>query len=249
MTLIKSAYLSAIAAFLIYGASAQTTAPQWGQCGGMGWTGATICPANFVCTFSNPYYSQCIPGTTTTLTSTATTTTTVSSSGGGAPPSSTSTASGGSATLAPGYSFIRAVEDPNFHKYLQSQVLNTASPAVLGDYTNAAQFKVTNGQLIQNANGTTPLYAIVEPPANSTVTKLGLHWSTTPDTLGTFVFSGDSLEWSSPTITRQQTNAWLVCPSGTTLLVYINLGAYAYMTPAGCADETLNAYTGATAVP
>jgi hypothetical protein len=89
------------------------------------------------------------------------------------------------------------VEDPNFHKYLQSQVLGTASPAVLGDYTHAAQFQVVNGQLIQNAGGSN-LYAIVEPPANSTVVKLGLHWSTTPDTLGTFVFSGDSLEYVYP---------------------------------------------------
>ncbi|KAJ7792649.1 carbohydrate-binding module family 1 protein [Mycena olivaceomarginata] len=242
----KLTYLSAFAAFLVFRVSAQT-APQYGQCGGMGWTGATTCPANWSCTFSSAWYSQCLPGSATTTGPTTTVSTPVGT-GGSTTVSSTSTGSSGSATLAPGWSFVRAVEDPNFHKYLQSQVLGTASPAVLGDYTHAAQFQVVNGQLIQNAGGSN-LYAIVEPPANSTVVKLGLHWSTTPDTLGTFVFSGDSLEWSSPSVKRQQNNAWLVCPSGTTLSVFINLGAYAYMTPAGCADETLNAYTGATAVP
>ncbi|KAJ7507175.1 carbohydrate-binding module family 1 protein [Mycena galericulata] len=200
------------------------------QCGGTGWTGATTCPAD--------WYSQCLPGSASTATTTATTPTTVSSSTGST--GSTSAASG-SATLAPGYSFVRAVEDPNFHKYLQSEVLNTASTAVLGDYTTAAQFQVVNGQLIQNAGGTN-LYAVVQPPANSSVTMLGMSWSTTPDTLGT-------LEWSSPTVPRQQTNAWLVCPSNEILFVYLNLGAYDYMTPTGCADETLNAYTGETAVP
>ncbi|KAJ6588285.1 hypothetical protein B0H19DRAFT_924039 [Mycena capillaripes] len=250
MALIKSAYFSTLAAFLVLGVSAQT-APQYGQCGGVSWTGPTACPANWTCTFSSAYYSQCLPGsatsTTPPVTSTPVTSTPVTSTptGTGSP---TSSAPGNSATLAPGYSFVRAVEDPNFHKYLQSQVLGKASPAVLGDYTQAAQFQVVNGQLVQNAGGTS-LYAIVEPPANTTVVKLGVSWSTTPDTLGTFVFSGDSLEWSSPSVKRQQNNAWLVCPNGSTLLVFINLGAYDYMTPAGCADETLNAYTGTTAVP
>ncbi|KAJ6590967.1 hypothetical protein DFH09DRAFT_191036 [Mycena vulgaris] len=248
MTLIKSVYLSALATFLVCGVSAQT-APQYGQCGGMGWTGAVTCPANWTCTFSSQWYSQCLPGSaTTTATTTPTTTIGTGSTTGSTTASSTSTASGGSTTLAPGYSFVRSVEAPTFHQYLESQVLRTASSAVVGDYTNAAQFQVVNGQLVQNAGGTN-LYAVVQPPANSTVVKLGVTWATTPDTLGTFVFSGDSLEWSSPSVKRQQNNAWLVCPSGTTLLVYINLGAYSYMTPAGCSDTTLNAYTGATAVP
>jgi hypothetical protein len=53
---------------------------------------------------------------------------------------------------------------------------------------------VVGGQLIQNAGGTN-LYAVVQPPANSTVVKLAVSWSTKPDTLGMFVFSGDSLEY------------------------------------------------------
>ncbi|KAI1794184.1 CEL4a mannanase [Ganoderma leucocontextum] len=73
-------------------------APEWGQCGGIGWTGDTACVAGTVCTVQNPYYSQCLPGTsvpTTTAPSTPTSvpsTTTTSASGtttAPAPPAST----------------------------------------------------------------------------------------------------------------------------------------------------------------
>ncbi|KAF7366727.1 Carbohydrate-binding module family 1 protein [Mycena sanguinolenta] len=234
----KSLYLSAFAAFVVCGVSAQT---QYGQAGQVqhifdvdrelaptSVLGGTTCPTNWTCTVLNAYYSQCLPGSATTTTPTTTISTTstrtTSTTSTGTAPTGTPT------TLMPGWSFVRAVEDPEFHKYLMSQTPGTSSTAVLGDYTLAPQFQVVSGQLIQYTGGTN-LYAIVEPPANSSVTKLGLHWATTPDTLGT---------WSSPTVVRQQTNAWLVCPSGTALNVYINLG---------CSDETLNAYTGATAVP
>ena len=48
------------AAVLASLASAQSQL--YGQCGGQGWTGATTCVAGAVCTYSNPYYSQCLPG-------------------------------------------------------------------------------------------------------------------------------------------------------------------------------------------
>lgn len=32
---------------------------QWGQCGGLGWTGATCCSSG-TCKFSNDWYSQCL---------------------------------------------------------------------------------------------------------------------------------------------------------------------------------------------
>ncbi|KAJ7025486.1 beta-glucosidase [Mycena alexandri] len=64
----------------------------FGQCGGQDWTGPTTCSEG-VCTFSNPFYSQCLPGTNTatsvpppssttasTATSTASTTSSISSS-------------------------------------------------------------------------------------------------------------------------------------------------------------------------
>ncbi|KAG8869521.1 hypothetical protein FRB98_002428 [Tulasnella sp. 332] len=45
------------------------------QCGGIGWTGSTTCVDTCVCTYSNPYYSQCIPPTTTGKTTSASSTT------------------------------------------------------------------------------------------------------------------------------------------------------------------------------
>ncbi|KAI0833642.1 endo-1,4-beta-xylanase C precursor [Trametes gibbosa] len=35
---------------------------EWGQCGGIGWTGPTTCVSGTVCTVQNAYYSQCLPG-------------------------------------------------------------------------------------------------------------------------------------------------------------------------------------------
>jgi len=42
-------------------AVAQTSQP-WGQCAGIGYTGPTVCPAGWVCTYNNAYYSQCLQG-------------------------------------------------------------------------------------------------------------------------------------------------------------------------------------------
>jgi hypothetical protein len=36
------------------------TVTQWGQCGGSGWTGGTVCVSPYTCTYSNSYYSQCL---------------------------------------------------------------------------------------------------------------------------------------------------------------------------------------------
>ncbi|GAA5915963.1 hypothetical protein JCM6882_000193 [Rhodosporidiobolus microsporus] len=58
----------------------------WGQCGGQTWTGATCCPSGYYCSYSGPYYSQCVPGTASSSTTTTTTTTTTS-----ARPTSTTT--------------------------------------------------------------------------------------------------------------------------------------------------------------
>ncbi|KAK7472244.1 hypothetical protein VKT23_000365 [Stygiomarasmius scandens] len=34
--------------------------PKWGQCGGIGYSGSTQCESGSTCTYSNPYYSQCV---------------------------------------------------------------------------------------------------------------------------------------------------------------------------------------------
>ncbi|TCD66092.1 hypothetical protein EIP91_001850 [Steccherinum ochraceum] len=239
---------AACALVCVVGAAAQSgTAPEWGQCGGQGWPGPFTCPAGWGCVATNQYYSQCLQGA---PASTPPSTPPTSVPGGGSP-TTTSSAPSGTATLIPGNSFIRAVEDPNFHKYLQSEVLGTASDAVLGDPSNAAQFQIVSGQLVQEVADGTKLYAVVEGRSDSTVTKLKMSWSASPASganAGTFMWSGDTVEWSIPTIQRPQLNAWLVCPdTDGNLDVYINLGNYDYQTPAGCADETIHAYTGATA--
>jgi cellulose 1,4-beta-cellobiosidase len=36
------------------------TQSEYGQCGGVGWTGPTACVSPYTCVFSNPYYSQCL---------------------------------------------------------------------------------------------------------------------------------------------------------------------------------------------
>ncbi|KAK6524479.1 hypothetical protein TWF281_011387 [Arthrobotrys megalospora] len=50
----------------------------WGQCGGVGWTGAVNCANGSACTTLNAYYAQCIPASSTTTTRTTTPATTPS---------------------------------------------------------------------------------------------------------------------------------------------------------------------------
>jgi hypothetical protein len=95
-------------------------------------------------------------------------------------------------------------EQPYFHMYLQSETLGTAGDAILGSWTTAAQFQVTGGQLIQTPQGT-KLYGQVAQFVSGDV-KLKVTWSETPGTFGSFVFSGDTLEWSEPTVKRSQNN-------------------------------------------
>jgi len=141
------------------------------------------------------------------------------------------------ATLQSGYYWIRAVESPNYHSYLQTLPTGVPGTAILASYTTAGQFQIISGQLVQ----TTPfglLYANVENPSNITgYVKLGMTFNTTQNTFGTFAFSGDAVQWSSTTVTRPNLSAWLVCENQD---LYINLGAYAYLTPTGCVDETVS---------
>ncbi|KAF3916598.1 hypothetical protein ABW20_dc0103372 [Dactylellina cionopaga] len=69
------ATILAVGSALAAGAAAQQTL--YGQCGGIGWTGASSCVAGAACTSYNAYYFQCVPGATTAATTTARTTTRV----------------------------------------------------------------------------------------------------------------------------------------------------------------------------
>ncbi|CEJ59001.1 Putative 1,4-beta-D-glucan cellobiohydrolase C [Penicillium brasilianum] len=48
----------------------------WGQCGGSGYVGSTVCTASATCSTQNPYYAQCIPATAAASTTTSATSTT-----------------------------------------------------------------------------------------------------------------------------------------------------------------------------
>lgn len=57
------AIICAIVAIVLGGmthSNAQVAA--WGQCGGQGYTGQTFCVSGYSCTYSTPFYSQCLPG-------------------------------------------------------------------------------------------------------------------------------------------------------------------------------------------
>ncbi|KAF8300473.1 hypothetical protein DL93DRAFT_2188177 [Clavulina sp. PMI_390] len=41
--------------------TATGTVAEYGQCGGIGYSGSTVCASPYVCTYSSAYYSQCLP--------------------------------------------------------------------------------------------------------------------------------------------------------------------------------------------
>jgi len=228
--------LYAIAILLASASAVSAQAAAYAQCGGTGYSGATTCVSGYVCTYSSQYYSQCIPGTAAVSTPTTGNGATTVVSGGG------STGYPGT-TLQSGYYWIRAVESPNFHKYLQTAPEYEPGTAIMDDYTTAGQFQIVSGQLVELTSSSL-LYANVAPLVG-TETKLAMTFNTTQNTYGTFAFSGDAVQWSIASISRPNLSAWLVCENQQ---LFINLGSYDYMTPAGCADETIHYYNGATAV-
>ncbi|KAF7363023.1 Carbohydrate esterase family 16 protein [Mycena venus] len=69
------AFLRSLPIIALVAAGVGAQSPVWGQCGGQGWTGPTSCVTGATCTFSNAFYSQCLPSSATgTTTTTATTT-------------------------------------------------------------------------------------------------------------------------------------------------------------------------------
>ena len=243
--------MPSVTAFLALVALPAALAQQtvWGQCGGQGWSGATTCASGSACIVLNPYYSQCQPSTASTTKSTVASTTRTTTSAP-PPPSSTSAQSsttsctttltistasqttsagtgsasgtGPGSTLQNNYLWIRAVEDPNFHKYLQTKPTYSTGLAILDSYTTAGQFNIVNGQLGELIdNKGTLLYANVLPQSDSSKNYLPVSFSTSKNTNGTFAFSGDAVTWTSPGVARQNNAAWLVC---TNQQLFINLG-------------------------
>ncbi|KAF4621138.1 hypothetical protein D9613_001150 [Agrocybe pediades] len=84
--MLRESFVSLVAVVALL-PSVLAQAPVWGQCGGTGFTGPTTCVAGSTCTFSNQWYSQCLPSS-----SGGTTVTTVKPTTTSAVPTSTANA-------------------------------------------------------------------------------------------------------------------------------------------------------------
>ncbi|KAK3677674.1 hypothetical protein LTR78_002524 [Recurvomyces mirabilis] len=157
------------------------------------------------------------------------------------PTSTKGSAAGPPSTLLPSYAWIRAVETPNYHSYLQSNPPLATASAILGPNTSAGQFKLVAGQLeyAQDGSGSKVLYASVGTPASASATILPVSFSSQPGAHGTFAYSGDTLQWTTSEYKRPNPGAWLVCANHS---LFINLGNYGYQTPTGCNDATIHSY-------
>ena len=112
-----------------------------------------------------------------------------------------------------GYSWIRAVESPYYHSYLQAAPTATPFPgpgdAYLLSANTAGQFQVEDGQLVYyTGSGSPPLYMEVENPTNKSQRTLGTWFSETGNPYGTFALQGDTLTWSVADIARPNVAAW-----------------------------------------
>ncbi|PKS07358.1 hypothetical protein jhhlp_005960 [Lomentospora prolificans] len=144
--------------------------------------------------------------------------------------------------LQDGQLWIRAVTAPHFHDYLQTNPQNEPGVAILGPKGSAGQYNIVDGQLISGGSAD-KLYLHVEKPDDLTQRKLATWFNTTQNEFGTFEFNGDAVVWSTPEVRRENLAAWLACEENA---LFINTGAYAYNTPAGCSDHTIHFYNGAT---
>ncbi|KAJ9136953.1 Beta-1,4-endoglucanase [Coniochaeta hoffmannii] len=54
---------SVLLSLAVLAGAARAQQSVWGQCGGIGWSGATSCAAESCCYTQNAYYAQCTPGT------------------------------------------------------------------------------------------------------------------------------------------------------------------------------------------
>ncbi|EJF64841.1 endo-1,4-B-xylanase A [Dichomitus squalens LYAD-421 SS1] len=129
-----SATFSVLAAVLPY---ALAQSQEWGQCGGIGWTGPTTCVAGTVCTVMNAYYSQCLPGS-----ASPSPTSTPAAPPTSTPPTSTS-------APAPSGSGLNKLAQAAGKKYFgtatdNSELTDTAYTAILDNIVEFGQLTAAN---------------------------------------------------------------------------------------------------------
>ncbi|KAK6503851.1 hypothetical protein TWF481_008857 [Arthrobotrys musiformis] len=137
----------------------------WGQCGGIGWTGATSCSGSgIVCSTLNPYYAQCLSGTAQTTTSTTTTrTTTAATTPATTPATTTQTTTLRTSTttsVAPTGTGLDALIKAKGKKYVGF----CADPGTLSNSQNAAILQTESGQLTPENS---MKWDAIEPSQNS----------------------------------------------------------------------------------
>lgn len=103
----------------------------YGQCGGIGWAGATACPADSTCVVFNPYYSQCLPSAVTDSTTSAT-----STSAGALPTATSKTPLHEAARAAGKLYFGTATDNPELN--------DTAYDAILDNHKMFGQITPAN---------------------------------------------------------------------------------------------------------
>ncbi|KAG8730474.1 hypothetical protein FRC12_020255 [Ceratobasidium sp. 428] len=127
-----------VVAIAITGTLAQQSG--WGQCGGIGWSGPTICVTGWTCVYLNPYHSQCLQdSTTSTSVPTSTSAPTVTST------TATATSTGCVASKVAGALMPRSSGPPihaldGWAKGTWLQKSKTSSDAILGPNSSKGWF-------------------------------------------------------------------------------------------------------------
>jgi cellulose 1,4-beta-cellobiosidase len=104
--------------------------------GGMQYTGSTNCVSGYTCVYSNPYYSQCLPGSSSAAAS--------SQSPGGSPISTAAGGSSSTGTAVAGSITAAAVGNPfanvalYANPYYASEISASAIPSLTGAMATAA---------------------------------------------------------------------------------------------------------------
>ncbi|KAG9049360.1 hypothetical protein FS837_010574 [Tulasnella sp. UAMH 9824] len=210
--------IAALFAAVLAATGVQAQAGAWQQCGGINYTGSTTCVSGYTCTYSNDWYSQCIPGTATTTKTTTTTTTTRSVSTGTTSTTTTktsTTSSKTSTTTAPAGTGvqIRTVQDPVYHLYLQ----NDGGTAVIGPEASSGHFTI-NGSIKLNGPN---LYLNI---ASGTTSYRALTFDSTASFTG-WALEGDTIITAQSSQYGRQLN-FLACQTSTSgeWQLYLQLG-------------------------